>query len=202
MSKLGAVPIALLLVTVGGAQAQVPVSLELRGGAALPTADLGDATLDGGGGFGAFIAYRLRQHIDAYAGWEWHHFTTDKPFAGGDYDVEDTGYSFGLELRHPALLPFGLWARAGGIYNHVVLEDANGDVVADSGHELGWEAGGGAWVPLTQQLALMTGVRYRTFSATLNPGAGHVPVDLSYVAAELGVTWMFGGRTMAASRAR
>jgi hypothetical protein len=46
-----------------------------------------------------------------------------------------------------------------------------------------------------QRLALTPGVRYRTFSGKVDiDGEGSVPVDLTYVAVELGLSWSFGGK--------
>jgi hypothetical protein len=186
----------------GAAQAQGPFGLELRGGGALPTADLGDASLSAGFGFGIAGSYRLLPHLGAYVGWDWHRMATDRAFLGDDYDVEDTGYAFGMQFQHPLVRGIGGWARAGGLYNHIELEDDEGTIVADSGHELGWELGGGFSIPLGQRLALTPGARYRTFSATLEVDQVDVPVDLSYVALEVGLTWTFGARPMSAVRAR
>ena len=203
MSRFSPLLVALFLVAGAGAvQAQSRFSVELRGGAAWPTADVGDATLETGGGFGFNAGFRLQPHLGVYAGWDWHRFVTDEPFSGGNYDIEDTGYVFGLQFRHPITSRVGGWLRGGGIYNHIELEDDAGSIIADSGHELGWEAGGGMLFPIGERFVLTPGVRYRTFSATLDAGDGDVPVDLSYIAAEIGLTYSFGGRTLSAARSR
>ena len=44
--------VALMLLGAGAVEAQLPIELELRGGAAFPTQDLGDAELKTGGGAG------------------------------------------------------------------------------------------------------------------------------------------------------
>lgn len=191
-----------LLVLVGPLQAQNRFSLELRGGAAIPTADLGDAALNTGGGMGLNAAVRFMPHALVYAGWDWFRLTTDEPFAGADFDVENTGYAFGLQFQHPMVSTIDGWFRAGGIYSHIELENDDGDVIADSGHELGWEAGGGVSIPISGRFALTPGFRYRTFSTDLEVNGTRIPVDMSYVAAELGVSWSFGARTSYAVRAR
>jgi opacity protein-like surface antigen len=192
----------LAVASAGMAQAQSPVGLELRGGVALPTADFGAATLDAGGGGGFTINYRFLPHMLAYAGWDWFLLRTDEPFAGADYDVENNGYAFGLQFQHPVLKDVGYWVRAGGLYNHIELEDSNGDQIADSGHDLGWEAGGGLRVPLGQHFALTPGVRYRTLSTDLSVGQTTYPVDLSYVTAEIGVQYNFGARRVTSALVR
>jgi len=88
------------------------------------------------------------------------------------------------------------WLRAGGLYDHAEIENTAGDIVADSGHEFGWEAGAGLSVPIGERLALAPGVRYRTFSANVDVGEGTTSVDLTYVAVEVGLSWSFGGNAV------
>lgn len=180
--------------------AQDRAAIELRGGAALPMEDLGGSDLDPGGGFGLTAALRFMPHVLAYAGWDWFRLTTDEPFAGMDLDVENTGYAFGLKFQHPLLSDVEGWLRAGAIYNHVELENGDGDRVADSGHELGWEAGTGASIPIGRRFALTPGVRYRTFSGEVDAGTGPIDVNVSYVALEVGIAYQFGARVFSALR--
>ena len=190
--------VLLALLVPAGAHAQA--SLEVRGGAAFPTTDLGPAGLNTGGGFEVTAGYRFLPHLGVYGGWDWMRTSTDGLLLGSDYDVEDTGYAFGLAFRHPLLRSFGGWLRGGGIYNHVELEDDEGDVVADSGHELGWEVGGGLQIPLGERFALTPGVRYRSFSGTLDVDDAVFDFDRSYLAVEVGLQWSFGAPAIAALR--
>lgn len=193
--------IVAVLFSAGAARAQSPFSMEVRGGAALATADLGDATLKTGAGVELTGAFRVMQHMHVYAGWDYHNFAMDTPFYGGNYDLEVTGYAFGLQFQHPLASSTSGWLRAGGLYNHLELENISGATVADSGHELGWEVGGGLRIPIGLNIALTPGVRYRTLSAELDVGQKR-PVDLSYVAAEIGLSWTFGSRTPTTVTAR
>jgi hypothetical protein len=165
--------------------------VEFRVGGVAPTANLSTAELSAGPGFELLGSYRLMPHFRAYAGWGWRHFTTETQFAGADYDVEDTGYAVGLQFQHPVAGPLWGWLRAGPLYEHIELEQGS-DVVADSGHEWGWEVGGGLRIPVTERLAVFPGARYRTFAADLNVNESRLPVDLRYVAVDLGVAWSFG----------
>lgn len=203
MRRIIATTVALLaLASAGVAQAQSNIGVEVRGGAGFPTEDLGDASLLIGGGAGLTVNYRFMPHVLAYAGWDWFLFKTDQPFAGAAYDVENTGYAFGLQFQHPVVPGIGYWVRAGGTYQHIELEDDDGDVVADSGHELGWEAGGGVRVMLGRGFALTPGVRYRRLATELAVGQTSVPVDLAYVTAEIGLQYTFGPRGLAAALGR
>jgi opacity protein-like surface antigen len=137
------------------------------------------------------VSYRLMPHLRLYAGWGWRHFTTDTPLAGGDYDVENTGYMGGLLFQHPLRGSLWGWVRGGPVYEHIELEQG-ADIAVDSGHEAGWELGGGLRVPLTDRLAVLPGVRYRSLSADLELNGAQVPVDLRYIAVDVGVAWSFG----------
>lgn len=177
-----------LLAGASAATAQSPFSAVVRGGAAFPS-DFGDAELGTGFGFGATLEYRLPMCLALYAGWDWFHFTEE----GTDLDIEDTGYAAGLRWTPVRLEQFlGPWLLAGALYKHVEIEDDNGDIVADSDHVLGFEAGGGVTLRLTDRLALLPGVRYRTFSPEMEIGGVTADAeDLSYVALELGLSIAF-----------
>lgn len=201
MLKQIAVAMSMVVLASGVAQAQGPITLELRGGGAFPTQDLGNAALKPGAGGEFNVSYGLLPHTHVYGGWSYHNFRTDEPFQGANYDVEDTGYVFGLAFRHPLARNIGGWVQGGGVVKHIELENSAGDIVADSGHELGWEVGGGLSIPLTGSIALTPGAKYRSFSADLTVGQTTTPVDLSYVTAEIGLAWTIGGRRgMAAVR--
>jgi opacity protein-like surface antigen len=195
---------AALAVLVGATtlQAQGPITLELRGGAAVPTADMGDATLRIGGALEATAAIRVLPHLHAYGGWGYFQSRTDRPLGGQAYDVEATGYVFGMRFLHPVAGSVSGWLQGGGVYKHIELENSAGTIVADSDHELGWEAGAGVSVPVSRSIAITPGARYRTLTADLTVGSATQRVDLSYIAAEIGVTWSFGSlrRTAAARR--
>jgi opacity protein-like surface antigen len=198
-----AIATTLLVLSGTAAQAQGRFGLEVRAGGAIPTEDLGDADLKPGGGFEATANMRVLPHVNIYGGWNMYRFKTDTPLAGSNFDVDDTGYVFGMQFRHPILNSVGGWLQGGGVYKHIELENRAGDIVADSGHELGWEAGGGVSIQVAPGMALTPGVRYRSFSADLELNGVKTPVDMRYVAIELGAFWTFGGRGPAAvARAR
>ncbi|HSJ23506.1 MAG TPA: hypothetical protein VK929_02405 [Longimicrobiales bacterium] len=196
MRRLMTVATLLVFGTAAGVHAQTAVELEIRGGASFPTEDFGPSSLKTGGGFEGSVGVLLMPHLKVYGGWGWNQLRTDTPFLGGQYDVETTGYVFGGQFQHPMFDRFGGWIRAGGLYQHIELEEREGSFAADSGHELGWEAGGGFLVQMGERFVLTPGVRYRTLSADLTSGSQTVPVTLSYVAVDIGVVMAFGRRPL------
>jgi opacity protein-like surface antigen len=184
--------IALISCAIGAPADAQKFGLDVRAGAGFPVEEFQGAALRTGGGAGLAVQYRIMPHVVTYAGWDWHLFDMDEPFAGGMYDVVSTGYVLGLQFQHAVRGRLGAFGRAGALFSHVELED-DGGIIADSGHELGWEAGAGLHVAMNNWLALTPGVRYRTFGADLTVNGTAHPVDLSFVTADIGLTWTFGG---------
>ncbi len=169
------------------------VTLDLRGAIAMPTADLADADLSTGAGFGATIAVQLQQHLHLYGGWDWMRFAADESFAGPEPDFEETGYTFGLRFEHPLGASSRTMYRleAGGTYKHFEFEDEDGDITVDTGHGLGYEAGVGLLVPLSGSWRLAPTVRYRALSRDFTVGSVTTTGDLKYVALEIGFSKRF-----------
>jgi hypothetical protein len=169
--------------------------VELRGDAAFPTQDLDNANLDTGFGFEAIVAYKFMPHLGAYAGWGWHHFGSDgASFAGTDVTFEETGYTFGLEFIHPiGKSSASYFVQAGGLYNHIEVEDDNLGITTDSGHGLGWQIGAGISFPLDadKKWHVTPSLRYRSLSRDMEFSGVKTDVDLSYVAVGVGISRAF-----------
>ena len=172
--------------------AQDKWSLEFRPGVDYATQDIADADL--GIGFGAelTIAYRFMPHLAAYAGWSYNNFAVDQSFAGPDASFEETGYTFGLQFIHP-IGESGLsyLVRAGGTYNHIEIENNDGDIIIDSGHGLGWQAEAGLVIPLSEKFSLLPSLRYRSLNRDIEIENVSTSVDLNYLSVGVGLSWSF-----------
>ena len=191
-SFLAAVIGLILILSSQSADAQKKWSFELKPGVSFPTKDLHDAKLKTGFGFEGVLAYRFMPHLAAYAGWSWNKFNADKSFAGNDTDFEENGYSFGLQFVHPfpnSSISFLL--KAGGTYNHIETENSEGNIVNDTGHGPGWQAGAGVSIPLGNRWSLVPEIRYRSLSRDIKIGNEKIPLDLNYVFAGLGISYSF-----------
>ena len=189
---LAAVIGLILILSSQSADAQKKWSFELKPGVNFPTKDLHDAKLKTGFGFEGVLAYRFMPHLAAYAGWSWNKFNADKSFAGNDTDFEETGYSFGLQFIHPiSNSNISYLIKAGGIYNHIETENSAGNIINDTGHGLGWQAGAGVSIPMGNRWNLIPEVRYRSLSRDIKIGNEKIPVDLNYVSAGLGISYTF-----------
>lgn len=165
-------------------------AFDVRAGLGFATDDLGSLDLDTGIGFEATIHLHLYEHVWAYAGWDWFHFSSETA-SEGEIDAEDTGYALGLRWDHSSPGAVGPWIRAGVVIDHVELEDEDGDVVEDSGHTVGWEAGVGVSVPLSDVWWLTPGVRIRSFNPDLEVEGFGPFGDLTYVAVDVGISRRF-----------
>lgn len=196
--KVVAMAAVLALVAVD-AQAQSPgkFSLELRGGAALPTKELGPSDLNTGMNLEMTANLQVLPHLALYGGWDYGRFTL-KQNLGVYEDGDDTGYAFGARVFAPAIGKVTPWIRGGGVYDHIELEGNDSDQYVRADHVLGWEAGAGAAVALGSQWSLTPGVRYRSFSPELTELGGKA--DVRYVTIDIGISRTFGGKSVVAVR--
>lgn len=185
--------VALAAAAFTGDLAAQRITLDLRGAVAAPTSELGGTDLGTGAGFGGTVAWQLQPHLHLYGGWDWMRFAADNWFAGPEPDFEETGYTFGLRFEHPLRTTSRTLYRleAGGTYKHIEVEDANGDVIEDTGHGLGYELGAGLLMPLGETWKLAPTLRYRALSRDFTVGATTTAGDLRYVALEIGFSRRF-----------
>jgi hypothetical protein len=165
--------------------------LEIRPGASLATAKLGDAELKPGMGFEGTLQYNFFKGAALYAGWGWNKFASEESFAGIDIDFEETGYVMGLRYtyRLPES-PLGLFARAGAVYNHIEVEDGS-DIITDSGHGWGWQAEAGVDISFGKGWMLRPGLKYQSLNRDLTVGNTTRNVDLNYMSLGVGISKFF-----------
>lgn len=188
---VGALVIALLLSSLV-VQAQDRWSLEFRPGVNLPTQKLGDADLKTGYGFEGSLAYRFLPHLSVYGGWSWNRFGSDQSFAGANIDFEETGYTYGLQFIHPiSNANLSLLLRAGGLANHIELENSDGDIIADTGHGFGWQVEAGVSIPVSEKWRVQPGVRYRSLSRDIRLNGSTFATDLNYISLGIGIVKVF-----------
>lgn len=193
MKKLLLTIVALTLLTsFNQPQAQDKWSLEFRPGVNYATQDIADADLGLGFGGELTIAYRFMPHLAAYAGWSYNNFAVDQSFAGSDANFEETGYTFGFQFIHPiGESSIKYLARIGGTYNHIEIENNDGDIIIDSGHGLGWQAEAGLVIPLSDKFSLLPSVRYRSLNRNIDINDVSTSVNLNYLSVGVGLSWSF-----------
>lgn len=164
---------------------------ELSTGASVATQKLGGTTLNPGVGFEGIFHYRFMSHTGVYAGWGWNKFGADESFAGNDVSFEETGYVLGLQFKHPiGESATSYYFRAGGLYNHIELEN-DGDVTHDSKHGIGWQFAGGFDFKLGKNWSLTPGIKFNSLNRDIENEGVNVPLDLSYLQLRIGILKKF-----------
>lgn len=160
---------------------------ELNGGVSFATSKPSGTDLNTGLGFEGIIHYRVLQNTGIYAGWGWNRFRADHSFAGNDMCFEETGYVFGLQYKRSiGSSPLSYYFRAGGLYNHIELENAAGDIIADSGHGLGYQLTAGLEYQLGKNWSILPGIKYNNLSTDMDLEGIFTHLDHQYLSVRVG----------------
>jgi opacity protein-like surface antigen len=187
-----AVPVAAHAQRVPG----LPLSLEVRGGAALPTGELTDETpgigAEAGPHFQVLAGWRFARGITAQVGYSRSWFGC-RSCEAVDIDdrVVDAGFDAGLEIPLPVSLAGATpWVSAGGIYHQLVFSGEGSSLSSD--RAFGFRVGAGAAVPLGRSLAVKPGISYSAYSAELELGAfPDEAVDVTHLTLDVGLVYHF-----------
>lgn len=193
MKKLLLTTAALILIMAFNQSiAQNKWSLNLRPAVNYATQNIADANLKFGLGADLTMAYSFIPHLAAYAGWSWNHFAVDNSFAGPDASFEETGYSFGLQFIHPiGELGLSYLVKAGLTYNHIEIENNNGDIIIDSGHGLGFQTEAGLVIHLSELFSISPSVRYRSLNRDIKIQNAAASFNLNFLSLGIGLSFTF-----------
>lgn len=147
----------------------IPLSVEARGGIALPAGDFGDPAERGP----RAAAGRL------YGAYRWNRF----PYGGTSIPehLTDSGFAVGVRVAVPTpLIPIGPWIRAGGVAHQLRGESLHED------SERGWEAGAGFAFPLARGLTLTPGVLWTRYPYGSGAADGQL-LRVRHLRADVGV---------------
>jgi len=178
---------------VTGPAANGQITTDIRLGLTAPLQALADADLKPGTIFGATVAYQVQPFLHVYVGWDWAHFAASKPEARAAHHYEETGYTFGARFEHPfrATTNWGYRLEAGGTVKHIETENADGDIIANSGHGPGYEIAAGFIVPVSHSWRIVPALRLRSLSRDITNGLVTKPGNLRYTAFEVGTSFRF-----------
>ena len=167
--------------------------LEVRPGVNFPTSDLTTNTsLKTGFGVEGTVSYNFMTNLGVYGGWSWNRFSSDQSFAGPSMDFEETGYTYGLQY----FMPIGssdsrLFFKGGGLWNHIEVENSNGELIDDTGHGFGWQLEAGISLPLSDRWNIQPGIRYRSLSRDFSAGNTSFEANLNYLSLGVGIVRSF-----------
>ncbi len=190
--------IAAMVLLVNSANAQErrrKVGFELTAGPSVALNNLGDFKMKVGKGVEGIFTYMPLEHFGLFAGWGWNNFRSNY------YDFEDTGYMFGVQFKDDInKSAFSYYLRAGGLYNHIEIEDATPSIVdgfrSDSGHGLGIHLSGGVEYSLGKGWCINSNLKFQhlkrdvVLPSMLRDNAA-TAVNLNYLALRLGVVKYF-----------
>lgn len=175
--------------------AGIPLSVEVRGGAAIPTGDFADATpgieAETGPHFAVQGAIQVLPALSLYGGYSMSRFGCPRCGERGlDDEVVDDGWDLGVH----ATLPLGVagirpWAEVGGVFHRLVFSGFESELSSD--RAAGFRVGGGVALPVGP-VEITPGVHYSAYSADLDLGGlpGQT-VDVTHVTADVGLRYRF-----------
>lgn len=166
--------------------------LEISGGPSFATSEFAEG-IRMGFGFDGTIHYRFLNHTGVYAGWGENWFTTETSSSDSNRDYEETGYVLGLQFRHPLKGDrSSYFLRAGVLYNHIEVENDNGDILEDTGHGPGFQLAAGFGFDLGSSWSLTPVLKYNHLTRPLD-SAESSPVDtnFNYITLRIGIQKLF-----------
>jgi len=184
--------LALITKTVLAQEKEKRFGVELGSGISIAIDELNGAKLKPGFGNEGILHYRFMQFTGVYAGWGWNSFECNESDFGNNVNFEETGYVLGLQFKHPIKnFPIAFYFRRGALYNHIEIENADGDIIEDSGHELGWQVAAGIDINLGKNWSLTPGVKFNSLSCDVDNNNQKVSLDLDYIQFRIGILKTF-----------
>lgn len=166
--------------------------LEISGGPSYATSEFAEG-LRMGFGFDGTIHFRFMNHTGVYAGWGENWFTTETSSSVNNRDYEETGYVLGLQFKHPLKDNRSSWfLRAGVLYNHIEVENDNGDILEDTGHGPGFQLAAGVDFDLGSSWSLTPVIKFNYLTRPLDSEeSSQVDTNFNYITLRVGIQKMF-----------
>lgn len=157
----------------------IPLSVEARGGVALPREDFRGAA-DGGVAAELSATWHALPMIGIYGAYQWNRFGWDD-----QGDATDAGFAAGVRVAIPTpLLPIDPWIRAGIVAHQLETETLSEE------SKRGWEAGAGLSFPLARGLTLTPGLLWTRYQHGSGAADGEL-LHVRHLRADVGVRLRF-----------
>lgn len=159
----------------GGAEAQGPLSVEVRGGFAFPTGSFADfeGGLSNAYTVGANARFQVTPMLGIYGGYSFTAFSRDAGGTGVDVAGPEGGVI--ASFAGGSLSPF---VKGGVVYQ--TIDDQHGHELE---RNLGFEVGGGVEIPLGRTISFTPAVSYTSIPSN--------ETDVSHVKADVGMRFRF-----------
>lgn len=182
---------ALLPLTIIAQEKEKRFALEISGGPSVATVKFAEGVRMGFGFDGTFH-YRFLPHTGIYAGWGENWFSTENTSPENNRDYEETGYVLGLQFKHPlGNSRTSCFLRAGALYNHIEVENDNGDITGDTGHGPGFQLAGGIDISLGSSWSLTPVIKYNSLSRSLDNEGESIDLRYNYLTVRIGILKRF-----------
>jgi hypothetical protein len=173
-------------------EGQKRFGFELNGGGSFEVTKTDDFTLNPGFGFEGVFHYSILKDFGVYGGWGWNRMSAGQSFAGNDVCVEETGYVLGLQYRKQlGSRPVAFFLRGAGLYSHLEIENADGDIIHDTGHGFGWQAATGLDINLGNNWSLSPGVKFNSLVRESEYEGVTREMALNYLQVRVGIAKRF-----------
>jgi hypothetical protein len=165
---------------------------EVNGGLSLATYVPGDVITNIGAGGEALFHYRMTKHLGLYGGWGYNAFRSDYEPARHSCDFEETGYIIGLQYkRQMEFSNVSVFVRGGYQYKHIEIEDPTGELLFDTTHGPGWQAGFGIDLPLGEKWSIIPEMKFNALPEKRGHATADPLPDRNYVSVRLGILRKF-----------
>lgn len=182
----------LLVGSVMAQNIQKRYGFELSSGLSVATSEPGGAEMNPGFGFEGIFHCRILKQTGLYGGWGWNRFGADASFAGSGVSFEETGYVIGLQHKQPVgKSHLSIYLRAGMLYNHIEIENEDGDITHDTGHGPGFQFAAGIDYPLGKNWSITPGIKFNSLSNETTRESVTTEIDHNYLSFRIGILKRF-----------
>lgn len=180
------------------AQMALPLSVEVRGGAAIPMGDFADdfgsnaRGASTGPGYSVDAMFNFTPTVGVYAGYSRNEFGVDRGglTIGGDAEYIDSGFRGGLMASLAPMGALSPYLHGGAVFRS--LDYQLGSFRREFDNALGFEVGGGLEYALGQVISITPGVRYVRYAPGDTDGSSATDDRaISFLNADVGLRFRF-----------
>lgn len=164
-------------------------SLEFNPGVSSHLNKIDNSGSDIGVGFEGILHYQIDSDFGVFVGWGWNRFNIEKTFAGTNNPYEETGYIIGAQYKLTLKNSnYKLFFRAAALYNHIEIENSDGQIAYNTGHGLGFQAAAGIEIPVGYGWSINPGVKFNLLNRNLDLAGISKEISYNYISLRVGIS--------------